>query len=118
MRGADEQEADVREFITMYRTCFTPAREESLARVIDRFCHFITALRILRQVNEYEELQEVRRHPDTASSATTPALAASNYKIYSNWQQPSHLLHPLCTFTRKMREMFLFLEAPYPPSGI
>jgi hypothetical protein len=45
--GADEQQADVREFITTYRTRFTPTRDSSLACVIDRFCHFITALRIL-----------------------------------------------------------------------
>jgi hypothetical protein len=40
--GADEQQADVREFITTYRTRFTPTRDSSLACVIDRFCHFIT----------------------------------------------------------------------------
>ena len=47
--GADEQEADVREFITTYRTRFTPTKDSSLAR--DLLCHFITALRILRHVN-------------------------------------------------------------------
>src|SRR6266700_5325375 len=41
--GVDEQQADVREFITTYRTHFTLTRDSSLACVIDCFCHFITA---------------------------------------------------------------------------
>src|SRR5215467_7511787 len=40
MRGANEQEADVREFITTYRTRFTPARASSLSRVIRSFLPF------------------------------------------------------------------------------
>jgi hypothetical protein len=49
--GADEQEADVREFITTYRTRFTSTKASSLSREIDRFCHFITTLGMLRHVN-------------------------------------------------------------------
>jgi len=40
MRGANEQEADVREFITTYRTRFTPTRAFSLSRVIRSFLPF------------------------------------------------------------------------------
>src|SRR5215469_10535399 len=40
IRGANEQEADVREFITTYRTRFTPTRAFSHSRVIRSFLPF------------------------------------------------------------------------------